>query len=65
MGRWWLCGLVEVAIHDKAPGCTTTKIGYLEAWYVNADGADEVCSGRGRTLKLGNERPPTPMPATR
>ena len=30
-----LCGLVEVAIHDKAPGCTTTKIGYLEAWYVD------------------------------
>lgn len=32
-----LCGLVEVAIHDKAPGCTTTKIGYLEAWYVDPE----------------------------
>ena len=32
-----LCGLMEVAIHDKAPGCTTTKIGYLEAWYVDPD----------------------------
>lgn len=30
-----LCGLVEVAIHDKAPGCKTTRIGYLEAWYVD------------------------------
>jgi aminoglycoside 6'-N-acetyltransferase I len=32
-----LCGLVEVAIHDTAPGCTTDRIGYLEAWYVDAD----------------------------
>ena len=31
------CGLMEVAIRDKAPGCTTTKIGYLEAWYVDPD----------------------------
>jgi aminoglycoside 6'-N-acetyltransferase I len=30
-----LCGLVEVALHDHAPGCTTDKIGYLEGWYVD------------------------------
>jgi aminoglycoside 6'-N-acetyltransferase I len=32
-----LCGLVEVAIHDAAPGCTTDRIGYLEAWFVDPD----------------------------
>lgn len=32
-----LCGLMEMAIRDKAPGCTTTQIGYLEAWYVDPD----------------------------
>jgi aminoglycoside 6'-N-acetyltransferase I len=32
-----LCGLVEVAIHHSAPGCTGDRIGYLEAWYVDAD----------------------------
>ena len=32
-----LCGLVEVSIHDQAPGCTTNRIGYLEAWYVHPD----------------------------
>ena len=30
-----LCGLMEVAIHTSAPGCTTQRIGYLEAWYVD------------------------------
>ncbi len=30
-----LCGLMEVAIHTSAPGCTTNLIGYLEAWYVD------------------------------
>ena len=32
-----LCGLVEVSIHATAPGCTTDRIGYLEAWYVDRD----------------------------
>jgi aminoglycoside 6'-N-acetyltransferase I len=32
-----LCGLVEVSIHDTAPGCHTGRIGYLEAWYVDPD----------------------------
>ena len=30
-----LCGLMEVAIHTSAPGCTTQRVGYLEAWYVD------------------------------
>jgi aminoglycoside 6'-N-acetyltransferase I len=32
-----LCGLVEVAIHESAPGCETDRIGYIEAWYVDPD----------------------------
>jgi aminoglycoside 6'-N-acetyltransferase I len=32
-----LCGLVEVAIRDTAPGCHTDRIGYLEAWYVDPE----------------------------
>ncbi len=32
-----LCGLMEVAIHNEAPGCITNRIGYLEAWYVDPD----------------------------
>lgn len=31
-----LCGMVEVAIRRKAPGCTTDKIGYLEGWFVDS-----------------------------
>ena len=42
-----LCGFVEVAIHDKAPGCVTNKIGYLEAWYVDPDWRQK---GVGRAL---------------
>src|SRR5512143_3155953 len=42
-----LCGLVEVSIHATAPGCTTDRIGYLEAWYVDADWRG---LGVGRTL---------------
>ncbi|MCX6044463.1 MAG: GNAT family N-acetyltransferase [Chloroflexi bacterium] len=42
-----LCGLMEVAIHDKAPGCTTNKIGYLEAWYVDPEWRKQ---GIGRRL---------------
>ena len=32
-----LCGMVEVAIHESAPGCATENVGYLEAWYVDPD----------------------------
>jgi aminoglycoside 6'-N-acetyltransferase I len=32
-----LCGLMEVSIHTSAPGCTSDRIGYLEAWYVDPD----------------------------
>lgn len=42
-----LCGLVEVSIHDSAPGCTTDRIGYLEAWYVDPDVRGQ---GAGRAL---------------
>lgn len=47
-----LCGLVEVSIHSTAPGCTTDRIGYLEAWYVDPD-----CRGRriGRELVMKAE----------
>ena len=37
-----LCGLVEVSIHESAPGCETDRVGYLEGWYV-----DEDWRGRG------------------
>lgn len=37
-----LVGLVEVSIKESAPGCTTDRIGYLEAWFV-----DEEWRGRG------------------
>ena len=42
-----LCGLVEVAIHETAPGCTTDRIGFLEAWYVDPDWRGR---GMGRAL---------------
>lgn len=42
-----LCGLVEVSIHDSAPGCTSNHIGYLEAWYVDPDHRH---AGVGRAL---------------
>ncbi len=32
-----LCGVVEVAIRTSALGCTTDRIGYLEAWYVEPE----------------------------
>jgi len=37
-----LCGMVEVAIRTSAFGCTTDRIGYLEAWYVEPE-----CRQRG------------------
>ena len=32
-----LCGMIEVAIRDHAVGCTTDRVGYLEAWYVEPE----------------------------
>jgi len=32
-----LCGFAEVALRESAPGCTTSPVGYLEAWYVHPD----------------------------
>jgi aminoglycoside 6'-N-acetyltransferase I len=42
-----LCGLVEVSIHASAPGCTTDRVGFLEAWYVDSDWRQR---GVGRAL---------------
>ena len=47
-----LCGLVEVSIHTTAPGCTTDRIGYLEAWYVDPDWRGR---GVGRALAQAAE----------
>ena len=47
-----LCGLVEVSIHASAPGCTTDRIGYLEAWYVDANRRGQ---GVGRELAQAAE----------
>ena len=30
-----LCGLMEVSIRTSALGCTTQRVGYVEAWYVD------------------------------
>ena len=32
-----LVGFAEVTMHDSAPGCTTSPIGYLEGWWVEPD----------------------------
>jgi GNAT superfamily N-acetyltransferase len=29
-----LVGFAEVTMHDRAPGCTTSPVGYLEGWWV-------------------------------
>ena len=42
-----LCGMIEVAIRDHAVGCTTDRVGYLEAWYVEPEWR---CRGIGRLL---------------
>ena len=42
-----LCGFAEGAIHSEAPGCTTDRVGYLEAWYVDPDVRQQ---GTGRAL---------------
>jgi aminoglycoside 6'-N-acetyltransferase I len=35
--RGSLCGLVEVTLRETAVGCTTSPVGYLEAWYVDPE----------------------------
>jgi aminoglycoside 6'-N-acetyltransferase I len=47
-----LCGFLDVSLHDKAPGCTTDKIGYLEGWYVDPDYRQQ---GIGRRLVEAGE----------
>ena len=32
-----LCGFIEVAIREKAAGCKTNNVGYIEGWYVDPD----------------------------
>jgi aminoglycoside 6'-N-acetyltransferase I len=32
-----LCGFIEVSIRDKAKGCKTKNVGYIEGWYVDSD----------------------------
>jgi aminoglycoside 6'-N-acetyltransferase I len=32
-----LAGMIEVALHESAPGCTTSPVGYIEGWYVDED----------------------------
>lgn len=47
-----LCGLLEVAIHSSAEGCTTDNIGYLEGWFVDAAWRGQ---GVGRALVAAAE----------
>ena len=39
--------LAKDASHETAPGCTTDRIGFLEAWYVDPDWRGR---GMGRAL---------------
>jgi aminoglycoside 3-N-acetyltransferase len=32
-----LCGMIEVAIREHAVGCSTVRVGYVEAWYVEPE----------------------------
>ena len=48
-----LVGFVEVALRDWAEGCDTRPVGYIEAWYVNAEHRH---SGIGRQLMKAAER---------
>ena len=32
-----VCGFVEAGTRSYADGCDTTPVGYIEAWYVDAD----------------------------
>jgi aminoglycoside 6'-N-acetyltransferase I len=48
-----LCGLIEVSIRPYADGCESGDVGYLEAWYVDADSRNR---GIGRSLVLAAEQ---------
>jgi len=43
-----LCGMIEVAIREHALGCSTDRVGYLEAWYVEPEWR---CRRIGRRLE--------------
>ncbi len=32
-----LGGMIEVSLHERAEGCTTSPVGYIEGWYVAPD----------------------------
>jgi aminoglycoside 6'-N-acetyltransferase I len=48
-----LCGFLEAAIWPYAEGCETHSVGYIEAWYVDADVREQ---GIGRELVQAAER---------
>jgi GNAT superfamily N-acetyltransferase len=39
-------GFVEVSMHEDAPGCTTSPVGYLEGWWVDSDHQRSGTGGR-------------------
>ncbi|HJU88002.1 MAG TPA: GNAT family N-acetyltransferase [Gemmatimonadaceae bacterium] len=47
-----LAGYVEVGARPWAEGCTTSPVGYIEAWYVDPDSRQ---GGHGRRLLLAAE----------
>jgi aminoglycoside 6'-N-acetyltransferase I len=48
-----LVGFIECSIRNKAPGCKTSKIGYIEGWYVVPELRNQ---GVGRKLVHSSER---------
>lgn len=48
-----LVGFAEVTMHDHAPGCTTSPVGYLEGWWVDPDHRRR---GVGSALLAASER---------
>lgn len=48
-----LTGFAEVSIHDSAPGCTTSPVGYLEGWWVEPE---HRRSGAGTALLRATEQ---------
>jgi aminoglycoside 6'-N-acetyltransferase I len=47
-----VCGYVEVGSRPYADGCTTSPVGYIEAWYVDPDARR---GGYGRALLTAAE----------